>query len=145
MRSSQIFLIITCLLVVSCSSFHQQWREAKSQQGTHDLTGPWEGRWVSAANGHGGKLRCVVSPQAAKPESYNFNYWAKWGIFSGSFATIYPVEQVADGRWTFAGDSDLGSLGGVYHHAGEATPDRFKADYTSSKGDRGTMEMTRPE
>ena len=83
-------------------------------------------------------------PKGEGSETYDFHYWAKWGLLSGDFATSYPVTQVAPGQWTFAGESDLGRLGGVYRHQGIATPTSFTAEFTSARGDRGRMEMTRP-
>ncbi len=140
-----VAMLVTLAATTSCSSFHRQWRQAAAQPASNDFTGAWEGQWVSTASGHEGKLRCLVSPSAdAEPGSYDFHYWAKWGLLSGDFAASYPVTRVSPNRWTFVGESDLGSLGGVYRHEGETTVESFKSEYTSSRGDRGYMEMTRP-
>ncbi len=144
MRFQDFFLLITLMLVTGCSSFHRDWRTATAQPTPTDLSGAWEGQWHSIPSDHRGKLRCLVTPEGSQSGYYNFHYWAKWGLLSGAFTTVYPVTQVGADRWRFAGDSDLGSLGGVYHHDGEASSSQFHADFTSSKGDRGTMEMARP-
>ncbi len=144
MRFQDFFLAIGLVLVTSCSSFHRDWRATVAQPTPTDLSGAWEGQWHSIQTDHRGKLRCLVTPSEMQTGHYNFNYWAKWGLLSGAFATVYPVTEVAAKRWRFAGDTDLGSMGGVYHHDGQASPTRFYADFKSSKGDQGTMHMTRP-
>lgn len=141
------FVLWTATLVAmcSCSSFDSAWREAVASPAPgNTLSGPWEGRWVSEASGHEGRLRCLIAPDLEQASNYHFRYWAQWGLFSGQFETSYPVEEVAPGRWRFSGDSDLGRLAGVYRHDGEATASDWRASYTSSKGDRGTMVMRRP-
>lgn len=145
MRRLFLLLGIVSLFFTSCSSFHRQWRQAVNQPPPSDLTGAWEGGWTSTPSGHRGKLRCIVTPKETMPGFYDFHYWARWGLLSGAFATTYPVRQAGPGRWTFEGDSDLGALGGVYRHQGEATAETFQAAYTSDRGDRGRMEMTRPQ
>lgn len=145
MRFLDFSLIALALLVSGCSgSFHREWRAAAATSTPSDFTGAWEGHWESSANGHQGKLRCLVSPSDTAQGSYNFHYWAKWGWLSGDFATVYPVTSIRKDRWRFAGDSDLGALGGVYRHEGEATTETFHADFSSTGGDRGTMNMARP-
>ena len=144
MRFQDFFLASALMIVTSCSSFHRDWRATVAQPTPADLSGAWEGQWHSMQTDHRGKLRCLVTPSETQTGHYNFHYWAKWGLLSGAFATVYPITEVAAKRWRFAGDTDLGSLGGVYHHEGQASPTRFYADFTSSKGDRGTMHMTRP-
>ncbi len=145
MKSFQSFtLALAVLMAVGCQSFDRTWRKATAAPMPQDFSGPWEGEWVSEANGHRGKLRCVVTPGAAPSDPCAFHYWATWGIFRGSFTTAYPVTSVGQGRWQFKGASDLGTLGGVYHHEGEATTERFQATYQSSRGDHGTMTMARP-
>ncbi|MDB4808582.1 hypothetical protein OAG85_01495 [Verrucomicrobiales bacterium] len=144
MRIQALFLSLALMLASSCSSFKRDWRVAVAQPTPNDLSGAWEGQWHSEPTDHRGKLRCLVTPSETQTGHYNFHYWAKWGLLSGAFATVYAVTEFSPERWRFAGDTDLGSLGGIYHHDGEATPARFHADFTSSKGDRGTMTMTRP-
>ena len=139
------FWVATVAAMCSCSSFNSAWRQAVTESYGDSLSGPWEGRWVSDASGHEGRLRCLVSPDPEHQANYQFRYWAQWGLFSGQFATSYPVEEAAPGRWQFSGDSDLGRLAGVYRHEGEATATDLRATYTSSKGDRGTMVLGRPD
>lgn len=137
---------LTLVAATSCSSFHEQWRQAASQSTPEDFTGRWEGRWVSTATGHEGKLRCLVTP-SEDPQThghYNFHYWARWGFLSGAFATVYPVRETAPGAWRFEGESDLGFLGGLYRHQGSTTGRAFDATYTATNGDRGRMQMRRP-
>ena len=141
------FLIITLLLVSGCStSFNRKWEAAREVSTTPtDLTGAWEGFWRSRENNHEGPLRCVVTPNAHTPGAYDFHYWAQWGIFRGDFETTYPVRSDGPKRWAFDGESDLGWLGGIYRHRGQATPEQFSAWFSSpTRGDRGLMRMSRP-
>ena len=143
-----IGLLISLSSLISCSSFQKEWRTAvatQTESPSTDLQGPWEGEWISEASGHRGALRCVVSQNASKPGHYDFHYWAKWSFFSGDFEALYPVKPDGEDRWTFHGDTDLGKLGGVYSHQGHATSTQFHADYTSTKNDRGTFSMRRPQ
>ena len=140
-------LILCCLvsLTASCSSFNRTWREAASEPPPQaSMEGAWEGRWHSAPSGHSGKLRCVVRKRAESSELYDFHYWATWSVLRGDFEATYPVKQVGPEKWSFVGESDLGNLAGVYSHRGEATPQTFTSDYTSTKGDQGTFTMSRP-
>ena len=144
----EIFLLLLSLSgLANCSSYKRNWNQSVSAQfsaPSSDLQGPWEGEWISEASGHKGKLRCLVTPSTSPVGNYHFHYWAKWGLLSGDFETVYPVIKGTD-CWLFEGDTDLGSLGGVYRHQGHATTSQFHAAYTSNKGDRGTFTMKRPD
>ena len=144
MRILPILFSLGSLFVASCGSFPSEWRRAVSQPIPTDLTGAWEGRWVSQTSGHQGTLRCVVRQDASSAETYHFHYWARWGFLCGTFPAVYPVQAIGPDRWAFSGHSDLGLLGGLYHHRGKATPTTFNATYHSTRGDHGTMQMRRP-
>ena len=47
-------------------------------------------------------------------------------------------------NWTFAGEKNLGSLGGNFNHQGKGTVDKIEATYQSDRGDHGTFSLTRP-
>jgi hypothetical protein len=137
-------LVAIVLALSGCSGFRSQWKEAVARPHPGDFTGAWQGRWVSRGSGHEGELRCIVEPDEERPGVYAFRYWARWGFLSGAFTAFYPVTQIGSGQWQFSGESDLGMLGGVYSHEGEATERRFEAEYRAAHGDHGIMEMRRP-
>ncbi len=132
------------LLCGGCSTFDHEWKAAAARPApTNDIAGCWEGSWQSEANGHSGKLRCVVSQRAETEYRAHFRAYF-WKIFRYSYVVQLEVSRT-DHLYAFEGASDIGWLaGGVYSCQGEATPDRFSATYRSKK-DHGTFEMTRPE
>lgn len=132
------------VLLAGCSSFHSEWDAALKQPIPADgISGPWEGRWISAKNGHNGRLRCVMTP--AGPGEYNARFHAVyWKIFRFGYSLPLRVHET-NGMWEFKGGADLGWLaGGVYTCDGSATADEFLAEY-ESKYDRGEFQMTRPK
>lgn len=111
------------------------------------MAGPWDGEWRSDANGHHGRLRCLMSPLS--DEAWQARFHAKYKIFK--FIPIsfgYTVEltgKETNGHHTFQGEEDLGKLaGGIYHYEGEATAEEFFSTYRSQY-DHGTFHMRRPE
>lgn len=152
MKVAWILLLLPLVFLAGCGTFRREWRRAVSSPPPDALQGPWEGEWRSEVNGHHGTLRCVIrsvgpeegdeaSPVGGKEAV--FHYWARWGIFSGSFQGRYPVERVDARDWRFRGSSDLGWLGGVYTHRGEVREGTFRARYEGAH-DRGSMIMRRP-
>jgi hypothetical protein len=131
------------VLATGCSSFHTHWKAAlKVPPPTDDITGPWEGHWISSANGHSGKLRCLMT----KPEEGKYHAWF-WGTFWECFRFTYEVDlnvQRTDTAFILSGEQNLGKLvGGVYRYNGSATPTNFFANY-SCTADHGVFQMHRP-
>jgi hypothetical protein len=95
---------------------------------------------VSQANGHSGKLRCLISPL---PENvYQARFHAKYmKIFSFSYTVNLEARRTND-TFNFTGSADLGALGGVYRYGGHAEGTNFFSTY-SSKYDHGTFQMRR--
>lgn len=146
LRFALAALVLT--LLPSCGSdFRAAWEKAPV---TEAVEGKWAGTWLSAANGHHGKLRCVVAndtcgvgtPSNAVPRS--FFYHATWmKILSGSYRTIQHVVQKKYGTYTFRGDHQMPDwAGGKYHYEGTIKGDNFNACYESAM-DRGTFTMKR--
>jgi len=131
------------VLLCGCSSFNRAWRnDAPTPAPTGSIEGRWEGHWLSDANGHTGKLRCLLSRDA----DGEYTAWFRatyMSLFSFSYRVPLQVEA-QDGVWRFHGSEDLGKLaGGVYHYLGSATPTNFHSIYDSPY-DHGTFEMLRP-
>jgi hypothetical protein len=137
-----------CLLVTTlcgCSGFGREWRAAARQPAQNDpLAGRWEGRWVSAVNGHTGRLRAVLSPTGE--HTYRARFHARYaGLFTFGYTVQLQVTREASGAAQFTGEADLGKLaGGVYRYTGRADATRFLATY-ESRADHGRFEMGRPE
>lgn len=128
-------------LLTSCGSeFRSAWKKAGTTQG---VEGRWEGTWLSAANGHHGTLRCVVSGPKGTG-NHQFFYRATWkSILSGSYKAVHHVQPKKDGSYVFKGDHKMPDwAGGMYHYEGTIKGDEFKACY-ECEIDRGTFTMKR--
>lgn len=128
------------MLATGCSTFHREWREFEVRKFPEsEMTGRWEGGWLSKKNGHRGKLRCVMTP--AGDDRYRAHFHATyWKIFRYRYPVELKVETSA-GVARFSGSARLGALaGGEYHYEGEARGGVFEARYRS-KYDHGTFTM----
>ncbi len=142
---------IVLTVLPSCGlSFRSTWKKSVSSAG---VSGKWEGTWLSAANGHTGKLRAVVSESeplfaASKLEPgavpHQFFYHCTWrGILSAGFKTTHLVVRKDKDTYTFKGDHKMPNwVGGMYHYEGTIKGDDFNACYESGM-DRGTFTMKR--
>jgi hypothetical protein len=137
-----VFLIAS-MLCGGCTTFHHDWEVASHQSvPATELKGRWEGFWLSDANAHTGKLRCVISQK--EDGDYRARFHAKYGkVFSFGYTVTLKVEPLGD-SYKFQGQANLGWLaGGVYSYEGHADQTNFFSTY-SSKYDHGTFQMTRP-
>ncbi len=136
--------ILAVALLSGCSGFGREWRAAaKLPTPTNDIAGRWEGRWVSDANGHHGKLRCVMTREAG--DACRARFRATYaGIFSfGYTATLHVTNDAT--AFHLRGEADLGKLaGGVYRYEGLASPTNFSSTYRCAV-DHGRFEMARPD
>jgi len=131
------------LLLSGCSSFSRAWEKAGKASTPPDLIeGRWEGHWLSDANGHTGRLRCLLSREA--DGEYTAWFRATYlKILRFSYRVPLKVET-HDGVWLFNGSENLGSMaGGVYYYTGSATPTNFHSTYRSDY-DHGVFQMSRP-
>ena len=138
-------------MLPSCSSdFRKVWKRdiGPAPPPANGVAGKWEGTWLSAANGHHGNLRCVVSGPHEEGKffakgDHTFFYHATWmKILSGSYKAVHNVQKKSDG-YVFKGDHQMPDwAGGRYHYAGTIKGDNFSATYKSSL-DHGTFTMKR--
>lgn len=142
---NSIALVAVLLLLTGCSTtFNREYKAALAQPiPTSDITGPWEGNWLSDKNGHTGKLRAVLRQTGA--EEFDAHFHATfWKIFRASYRVPLKAE-VTSGVITLSGQQNLGRLsGGTYTYQGEATASTFFSTY-KSKYDHGTFELRRPQ
>jgi hypothetical protein len=141
-RSGWFALLALCALTFTgCSSFSRDWRAAgKASNPTDSIEGRWEGNWLSDANGHNGRLRCLMTKTS--DGKYEARFHAKYMKIMGFKSTaMFDVKQEGT-NYTFTGDADLGIFG-LYHYDGKATPAKFETDYRCSY-DHGTFKMSRP-
>jgi len=136
-----------------CSSFNRDWNrmerialaETEPMQTPSGplagMLGRWQGEWRSDANGHHGKLRCIIT--RGDGADLHARYRARYGWF---FTFDYDMPMAVEhhgATYHFSASADLGWLaGGEYQYDGTVTGDTFHATYESS-GDHGTFEMTR--
>jgi len=132
------------ILTTGCSSFQRGWKVATAASPpASDISGPWEGTWLSDVNGHHGRLRCLVTRLDGR--HYRARYKATYRrILRFGYTVDMEIERTSGDRFQFRGKADLGWWGGgVYHYDGYATPTNFFSTYTS-KFDHGKFQMKRP-
>ena len=141
--ASALWVMLVAAATTGCSTFNSDWKKARATPPGDDVTGRWEGSWLSGKNGHHGRLRCVVTRLG--DDRYRAHYKATyWKIFRIGYAVDMQVRQESSNTYKFQGETDLGWWGGgVYHYDGDATPANFFSTY-KSKYDHGTFQMTRP-
>jgi len=136
-------VLIVAGFVGGCSSFNHDWEAALQKPVPRsELQGPWQGMSHSDANGHKGKLRCIITKK--ENGAYRARFHARYGKVLGfSYAVILRAQPVTDG-FIFNGQANLGFLaGGVYYYDGHADETNLFSNY-SCKYDHGTFEMKRP-
>ena len=149
-RFLNTFLKLLCLsalfvIVSGCSGFNRAWKAELAKSPTYgpdDLSGAWQGTWLSDVNGHNGRLRALIT---ANPDgSYRAWYHAKYKrILSYAYSVDVETQDIPGGH-SFLGEADLGKLaGGVYSYEGTATNGIYYATY-KAKYDRGIFKMKRP-
>jgi hypothetical protein len=134
--------VCVLLLEGGCCSFDRAWRKAAEvPSNANELTGRWEGVWLSDVNAHTGKLRCILTK--ADDGRYRARFHAKYQkILSFGYTVMLNAERDAQG-FKFHGDADLGWLaGGVYTYEGRAGATNFFSTY-NCKYDHGTFQMSR--
>ena len=108
-----------------CSSFNYEWRRTtRSETTALPPQGAWEGRWKSDANGHNGRLRCLVSQGASNTIHARFRAtYARILTFEYSVPLTLTLE---DQRSRIEGAANLGYLaGGRYSYDGFVTSSNF--------------------
>lgn len=127
----------------SCKDFYARWEQAGVRAGPDDMSGRWEGEWVSTETGHRGSLRAVI--EASTPERWRC--WFRGGyakIFRACYATDLHVARLGDDRYTFSGKSDLGwAAGGGYEVDGQGSATELVFRYRS-RLDQGEFRLRRP-
>lgn len=147
---SVTFIKLLCLgslfvMASGCSGFNRAWKAelAKSPSyASDDLTGAWQGTWLSDVNGHNGRLRALITEN---PDgTYRAWYHAKYKrILSFAYSVNVETRKIPEGH-SFLGEADLGKLaGGAYSYEGTATNGHYHATY-KAKYDHGIFKMQRP-
>ena len=144
------FILACCLLLSGCSTFNYEWRQAaKKPTPTNDVTGQWEGRWLSHANGHTDRIRCLMT--RVDTNHYDAKFHAAYSHPKVKWLKVhygYTVRvQAAAGTngVIFRGEENLGALaGGVYTYEGFVNTTHFFSTY-KCKYDHGIFEMKRPK
>ncbi|MFT5466185.1 MAG: hypothetical protein ACI8UO_001283 [Verrucomicrobiales bacterium] len=141
---SLLLILISCLASCAAPNFEKRYAAAVAESGGdfQDVTGPWEGTWLSGHNQHTGELKAIVSKSPKGQNRYRFLYWATWAKMKGTFK--FEGDSVEDGGVVkMSGAKRLGPF--QYTHKAEMTKDQFEATYGSDKEDFGTFQLHRPE
>ncbi|MGV3774642.1 MAG: hypothetical protein ACO1QB_17210 [Verrucomicrobiales bacterium] len=135
---------VMALIFTGCAGFNKDFKMATAAPWPpNDINGAWEGTWKSDANGHAGKLRCIITQTG--PTNYNARFKATYKKVFKSEYDVPLVVQQEDRSYKFSGSADLGALaGGEYTYKGAANPAKFFSTY-DSKHDHGTFQMERPD
>ena len=134
------------IALTGCSTFNRDWKRAASggpsPANGDGLIGRWEGSWKSDANGHTGRLRCLMTNTGTNYVArFHANFWK---ILTFNYAVPLQVKQ-QDGAYQFSGEANLGwYAGGRYEYQGDATSANFHSTYRA-KSDHGTFDMIRPK
>lgn len=144
---SLILLATGSLLLPGCVGFDQAWNKAVAEYSAGNTSaplGPWTGKWETSTNGHSGDLRCIVTPAAGEPGTYNYRYHATWANFlSGQFDVKFSTQRYGN-SYKVDGEHDLG-LFGKFRHKANISGSRFQATYEKNSGEEvGKFQMTRP-
>ena len=137
--------VLSALTFVGCSTFNNEWRQAaKATTPTNDITGRWEGRWFSHANGHNERMRCLITQVDANHYDAKFHAaYKKWITIYFGYTVRLETKSSPNGV-TFRGQQNLGALaGGVYAYDGHANATNFFSTY-HSKHDNGIFQLYRP-
>lgn len=144
-QTSLCLLALGLLLFgTGCSTFNRDWKAAAQKPApSNDITGAWDGRWLSERNGHRGRLQCILVKQ--DHNTYSARFKARfWKIFTARYTVPLQITAGTNNTFRLEGDNNLGKLaGGVYRYTGEATPQAFQSRYTNQY-DHGIFEMKRP-
>lgn len=131
------------MLATSGCSFNRAWkRAAATPVPVDDITGRWDGVWLSETNKHTGRLRCLMTKD--ETGQYQARFKAVYqSVLTFTYTVPLRVVRVESG-FQLHGEENLGGYaGGVYTYDGQATPANFFATY-QSKYDYGTFRLTRP-
>jgi hypothetical protein len=143
-RIGSLLSFMPFLLLGGCHTFNHDWKKAGHQPVPDDLSGRWQGVWVSDVTHHNDELRCVITKKYEGVYLARFRAKYHKGL-SLHFGYAVPL-RVEPGTmpFQFSGDADLGWLaGGKYHYEGHADTTNFFSSY-SCKYDHGTFQMSRP-
>ena len=127
----------------NCKDFYARWQQAGVPADPADMSGRWEGEWISGTTSHRGSLRCVVETHTDQRWRGHFRGgYAK--VFRACYATDLHVAKIGDDRYTFSGKSDLGwAAGGGYEFDGQGSAAELVFRYRS-KMDQGEFRLRRP-
>lgn len=136
-------LLVVGLLLNGCSTFNRDWKSAAATTEPVDgIQGRWQGAWLSDVSGHTGRLRCLLTRDAAG--RYQARFHAKYKKILSFGYTVPLTVEATNHAFRFHGEADLGwYAGGLYHYEGQVSPTVFLSNYRCL-ADHGTFQMTRP-
>ncbi len=98
--TSALWVMLLTAATTGCSTFNSDWKKARATPPGDDITGRWEGSWLSGKNGHHGRLRCVVTRLG--DDRYRAHYKATyWKIFRIAYAVDMQVRRESSNTYKF--------------------------------------------
>ena len=135
--------LVALVVLSGCSTFNRDWQAAAARPNpTDSIEGRWEGRWLSAHNGHSGSLQAIV--RKLDNGQFETRYHAMYASVLSFGMQMNLTLMPTNGGWVFSGEENLGRLYGTYRYEGRATVTNFFSTYKASV-DHGTFQMTRPK
>lgn len=152
-------LILTSALLTSCagpgfeSAYQKSLDSYQAADPKPEVSGPWEGYWLSDKNGHTGKLRAIGTEDSSlgrneqgsgkEFQQVEFRYHATWAkILSGGYTSDHLVRRKSDGSITVRGEKEIAFLG-LYTSEGTIEGEKFESRYHSD-ADQGVFVLRRP-
>jgi hypothetical protein len=131
-------------LTSHCKEFYERWEAASVPDDPDDMSGRWEGEWVSGSTGHRGSLRCIMHV----PTPERWTGWFRGGyrmVFRACYSTNLHVAKLGPDRYTFSGKTDLGwAAGGAYEFDGSGGHQELIFRYRT-RLDQGEFRLRRPK
>src|SRR4026207_2115342 len=114
----QLALLFILFMAPGLSPFNYEWRQAAKQPTpAHNVTGRWEGRWISGATGHKDKLRALITP--VDTNHYDVKFHAAYRSETFKFRAVYfgytvrmETQPSTNNGVLFRGSENLGRLAG---------------------------------
>lgn len=108
-----------------------------------DISGRWDGTWLSHTNGHDGPISASISK--LDDDNYSVHFSGRfWGLFPFEYDMVLTVAERREDALVLSGAKNLGLLFGTFSYTATVTKSEFNAWYCS-RHDGGVFNMSRCE
>ncbi len=106
-----------------------------------DLSGHWNGTWLSHTNGHDGPISACL--RKLDEDNYSVHFSGRfWGLFPFEYSMVLTVTERKEDALILSGSKNLGLLFGTFSYTATVTDTEFNANYCS-RHDNGVFSMSR--